>query len=953
MRLTKTTKLWLLATLVTGWQSPLLAQEESSDEPVAPPAVEPPAIEVEAIDEVVVTGRFISASQELVNERMNDAFATDLLGADTISRLGDSTVASALRRVPGLTLVQDKFVYIRGLGERYSQTTLNGAFIPSPDLTRNVIPLNVFPTSVVESLRVQKSYSPELSANFGGGAVDIRTKGIPDGFVLRFEAGVGLNSENPSNVTTYRGGSDDDLGTDDGTRALSSDLLDGVTAFQGNPNVNNIFSFLQGQDSSATFFDAQTANRNLGVLLNRNLALQETSADPDYGFRANVGNSHEINNDWSFGYSVGGSYDTDWRWRQTRTATFGEPEEENGVREETTRSVNIAGTLNLGVQFTEDHQIDTTTLFLRNTDDETEVFDFFNENSRKSDGQGFRDYRFDFEERNMLTNQIKGTHYLGEATRERIGGLANFIKWLPEETSIEWFYSDSTAETDIPNRVIFNTETDTDRDTGEVLGISVVRGSSAAEYRFTELEDEVQNWGWKGNIPFYRGNHVIEIAGGYDHAQKSRTYEQSEFSLGFLGVSDPSLLVVTDGRVGDVFSDTTIFARAADNPLTAIDESLNYVNDVVFDRQGSNTNSYLAATMTDSVWGTIDWTWNDTWRVAAGARWEDYRQLAVEWNPFGFSEDDPQITTDPDVLAERSFKEDQVYPSFGLTYIGDLWAETFQLRLGYSETAVRPDLRELTGSSYIDPITGDLVRGNPGVVPSDVTNIDLRAEWFFANGDNLTVTLFQKDIDNPIEFFEIAASDTTIAREILNADSSEVQGIEIEGLKELAFLGGIFDTLFVQGNLTVQDTELVPGNPNNPNDSGTSDVSCFVTESQGNSVRVVKNNCQLSGASEYVANFMLGFDSRDSKHTASLIYNVFGERVFAFGRFGPDAIEQPFESLDFTYFWYPTDRITLKAKAQNILGSTIEIKRSEPGRSVTVFEEDPGTTMSLAVQIDF
>ena len=77
----------------------------------------------EAIEEVVVLGRFISSSQQLVNERMNDAFATDLLGAETIQRLGDSTVANALRRVPGLTLVQDRFVYIRGLGERYSSTT--------------------------------------------------------------------------------------------------------------------------------------------------------------------------------------------------------------------------------------------------------------------------------------------------------------------------------------------------------------------------------------------------------------------------------------------------------------------------------------------------------------------------------------------------------------------------------------------------------------------------------------------------------------------------------------------------------------------------------------------------------------------------------------------------------------------------------------------------------------
>ncbi len=174
---------------------------------------------------------------------MNDAFATDLLGADMIARLGDSTVAAALRRVPGLTLVQDKYVYIRGLGERYSQSTLNGAYIPSPDLTRNVIPLDVFPTSIVESLRVQKSWSPRMPASFGGGAVDIRTRGIPDALTFKLEVGLGENSETPGDAISYRGGGDDILGTDDGTRALPASIQQALATYQGNPSVNSILSF--------------------------------------------------------------------------------------------------------------------------------------------------------------------------------------------------------------------------------------------------------------------------------------------------------------------------------------------------------------------------------------------------------------------------------------------------------------------------------------------------------------------------------------------------------------------------------------------------------------------------------------------------------------------------------------------------------------------------------------
>jgi len=917
MKVTKTRKsLFAISVLLAPWSFATMAQESDV---VAEPEF---SIEVpeEEIEEVVVTGRFIDSSQKLVNERMNDAFAADLLGADTISRLGDSTVADALRRVPGLTLVQDKYVYIRGLGERYSQNTLNGAQIPSPDLTRNVIPLNVFPTSIVESLRVQKAWSADLPANFGGGAVDIRTTGIPEGFVFDFEVGVGQNSENPSSVNSYKGGGDDSFGTDDGTRALSSEVINGVASYQGNPSVNSILSFMQRQNSGASLYDAQLENRMLALELNRDIGLSKESTHPDYSFRANVGNKFDIGDDWQAGFSLGGSYDTDWRYTRTSTASFGRPAEENGVRETSTNNVNIAGTLNLGLNWTADHQIETTSLFLRNTDDNTEVYDFFNENRPKSSGRGFRDYRLKFEEREMITHQIQGRHYVGAETKERIALVDKLLGWLPEEAHFDWFLSTSEAQTGIPNEVTVASETFTDRVTGAVLSENVRLLSSAADYRFTDLDDEVDHWGWSAMVPVTTGSSHFEFSGGWNHAEKTRTYQQSQFSLGYLEVSDPSILV---GGLDEVFSDDRIMATVPD-PTSPVAGAQEFVNNAVFDRQGANTNSYIAATMTDSVFAQGDWTWRDTWRLAAGVRWEDYRQVAVDWNPWGFSPDDPQVTQDPEVLEEGVFAEDQLYPSVGITYMSDFWADTFQLRLNYSETAIRPDLREITDSGYIDPITDDLVRGNPGVVPSDVENLDLRAEWFFSNGDLFSVTLFKKEITNPIEFFEIPASDTTIAREIINAEYAEVEGVEFELVKELSFLGGFFDTLFVQGNLTLQDSELVAGpNANVPT----------------NPVR------KLTGASDYVGNLMLGYDSPNTKHTASVIYNVFDERLYVAGRNGsPDGYEQPFHSLDFTYFWYPTDRMTFKVKMQNLLGETVRIERN----GAIVFEEDPGTLYALS-----
>ena len=122
--------------------------------------------------------------------------------------------------------------------------------------------------------------------------------------------------------------------------------------------------------------------------------------------------------------------------------------------------------------------------------------------------------------------------------------------------------------------------------------------------------------------------------------------------------------------------------------------------------------------------------------MTAGARYEDYRQVALPWNVFGYTVDRPQISTDVATLARATFADDEFYPSLSLVYMGDWLAETFQLRLSISQTTIRPDLREVTDSSYQDPITDELVNGNPDVGPSTADNIDSAL-----NGSSPTVTI--------------------------------------------------------------------------------------------------------------------------------------------------------------------------------------------------------------------
>ena len=859
------------------------------------------------MEETVVLGRFLSAAQTLLQDRIEDDALVDSLDSETISRMGDSTVAASLRRISGMTLVGDKFVYVRGLGERYSSTSLNGAFIPSPDLTRNVVPLDVFPSAIVSSLAVQKTFSPDISANYAGGSIDIVTTPFPDkGLNFSVELGSGWNSE-ADNLKTYSGGADDDWGTDDGSRQLPFQIIQGLQTYQGSIGVQSILTGLSRTAEGGTVSQATAINTDYILSLNRDMAIIQQSSTPDVDGRVSLGNTFDFAPNLEGGIQLGGAYASKWRNKERRQAVFSTPDQEFENESETTYSVDISATATAGLRYLSEHELTVASLMLRNSDDEVSISDFHNENRQRSSGLGFRDYRMEFEERQMLVNQVKGEHVLGLSTKELLLG---WVDWLPTDAQLNWFYSDAKATSDMPNRVTMALDTVIDASFGALLTETLKRDSSAIDYRFTALEDEVESYGWKANVPFQLDRSAIDVKFGYQHDRKARSYAQREF--GFGAVNAP--LSALAGGISSVLSDRNISDEA---------------HGFRIQEQGSGSRSYLAATMVDASYGMLDWSYNDSWRVIAGARYEDYRQVALPWNVFGYTIDQPQLPTDPETLRNAVFADDDYFPSVAVIYMSDWLAETFQLRLSFSETAIRPDLREVTDASYQDPITNELVNGNPNVVPSSVENIDLRAEWFFANGNSFTVSLFNKEITDPIEYFESPASDTNTAREIVNADETSIQGIELDGVLALDFLGGWGEQIFLQGNVTFQDTVTTAG----PN-----------ADSPTNNVR------PATGASDYVLNMMMGFDSLDGRHSGNLLYNVFGERLYVAGRLGaPDGYEQPFHSLDLNYSFYPNDSWTMKLKVQNILDETIEIKRAD----VVTFAEAPGMAVSLNVKYEF
>ena len=879
----------------------------------------------DSIEELVIVGRLYDAAKDVVSERMDRDVPVDFVDSESISRVGDSDVASALRRLPGLTLVEDKFVYVRGLGERYSSAQLNGSVVPSPDITRNVLPLDIFPADLVESLAVHKGFAPELTASFGGGSVDIRTKKIPESFVLSAELKTGWSSAG-RNGLTYPGGSNDRWGSDDETRALPANLESAIETFRGNFTPLNIWRTVVNGPVPRSIEDARVVNRSLATYLNRDIDLEPKELANDLEGDFLVGQRIYFTDQWDVGMMMLGSYSNDWRLKERINRRITNPNTDYSETRRTVNEVDVTLSLNAGTRITDDHEIGAMAMLLRNTEDDaattrTCVQGQFNDCLDTGSPVQGRIYSIRFEQRELELKQIDGSHTLGLDTIDRLPNALLFLDRI-EDSKLTWYYTDAVATTSIPNEVRIGGQEPLDGPNGNPEEFRIRSTGSAADFRFSDLEDQAESYGWDISVPFIGVVFDLELSGGYDYLRKVRNYKQ--VSLG-LGSTDASFRSVSAGSPSEVFSDENIMNPELNiNLLLGVGEF--------------GSESYIAANVVEGGYGKFDLFFQEKWRLSGGVRKEVFTQFSLPVDYLEFDSSRVGLNTEEDVNAfvETILQSEEFYPSLALTRSMDgLWdTEQVQLRFVVSRTVARPDIRETSASTYIDPITEARVRGNPELDVSDLTNFDFRFELFWLNGDNLTTSLFYKDIEQPIETVQGGATEDNVRFNFVNAESAYVYGIEVEWLKSLgfarAFLGDWTDLFYFSGNGTLSTSEI-----NIPPGAGVGNIT--------NQTR------RMTQQSNWVANFQLGFDSTDTKHAATIVYNAFGERIYFAGIDGlPDGYEQPFHGLDVVYSWYPTNNVTVKARVKNILNSSVKVEQGD----VSIIEQTIGSTVLINVSWD-
>jgi TonB-dependent receptor len=808
---------------------------------------------------VVVVPHISGSLASVLEERRDEVAVANILGSEAISRAGDSDAAGALRRVTGLTLVGGRFIFVRGMGERYSSTLLNGANVPSPDPTRRVVPLDLFPAGIIDSIAVQKSFTPDMPAEFGGGTVQLRTKAVPEAPFFNIEAKLGYrdNATGKSGLD-YRGGGSDWTGYDDGTRdypeLFAAAIADGTRLKE--------FSRFTGEGYTREELEA------IGESLSVNYQVYDKEPPPNVGFDVASGTRFEAGESVTLGIMGALGYDDKWATtvqRRTDWVVGGdELVSQNDYTYDTTlRNIDLSGYLTLGAELGDHHRLTYNWMLLRSTIDRTQRQQGINQDAAGGEVQ--------FTELEWIERQMQANQLLGEHTIPALWDM----QW-------RWDFTKATANADAPDTRTYRYDPDTLTPELDDLIYSIRNDSN--QRRWSELEDNSDTWNLNLLQPIPTGERVdLSLRAGLSSVEKDRISSIRRFQFGNRGPisADPDLR--RNLNPNDVIFDETIDPRGWQiNELTI------------------PTDAYTADQTLDAWYLALDFTFNEWLRLGGGLRQEQSDQSVVTFDIFN-PRGDP-------IVSELS--TDDTFYSFSATLMfGD-----HQLRAGYGETTNRPDFKELSPALYKDPLLDRLVKGNPDLIQAYLKNYDIRWDWYFDQGEFVSLGAFYKDFTDPIETVIIPSANSITSFD--NAKTAENLGVEFELYTDLDFVGRWWGERDWWAKWYINTNYAW--------------IDSTIELSERNSSIQTSSSRPLQGQSPYVWNFQIGYDDLDRGINAALLFNVFGERIVDVGTNGaPDVYQQPREVLDFVYAHKFRDHWKFKFRARNLLDAEVLVLQGD------------------------
>ena len=710
---------------------------------------------------IEVRGRLLEASaRKQLLERRFATEVSDRVGAEEISKSGSSDAGEVVSRLPAVTIVGGKFAYVRGLGGRYSQTLLDGTSIPSPEPAKKVVPLDLFPSSIIESVVVSKSYSPELPGEFAGGSVRITTVGVPESAFTKIGIGTSYNSQTTfENFNTYKGGNYDFLGFDDGTRGLPD----------GFPSVRIAIGNLGAEGVQA-----------VGRSFNNNWALMESTAMPGFGFDFAFGDKVELDGLSRFGYVGSLSYSNSYQnIEDRRKVDFGVAGEDlvlfnDYTIDSSSFGVDLTGIFSMTYEHSPAQKISFRNIMSRNTSDSVNLTEGVNVDN----GEPVRFTQFRYIERAIFNSQLTGEHLL-------VG-----------DSLLTWKTSYSYTERDEPDTrsnkyELSALQVDTDSDGVPDTIIEKYRWydkSFSGSRDFYFLDENVIDTAAQISIPFSpfamkdpNADPLALLPSQYLKFGLGMTFRDRNFSA--------RLFRYRRAGVNNANGIPIDFSLPAE--LLFIDENI-HPTGFVLEEFTRSTDNYNAQQQLYSGFAATSFLLSEQFRVQGGLRMEASNQEVRTFELFGNGE------------IEAVNKTTDLLPAINLTYEVE---ENRQLRVGISQTVSRPQLRELSEAQYTDTLGSFSVQGNPDLETATLQNFDVRYETYPTPDEIFSMGLFYKKLDKPIEQVQLQAASALI-KSFLNAKDGDLFGIEMEARTDLSRLNPVFEGFLLSLNLAYIDSEV-------------------------------------------------------------------------------------------------------------------------------------------------
>lgn len=547
------------------------------------PAADTPAVAEDAAPaqpEVSVPGGdIVVVGRRNANIQQNAPAVVSVLSSADIARTGEGNIAGALGRVTGLSVVGNGFVYVRGLGDRYSLALLNGSPLPSPEPLKRVVPLDLFPTNIVSSSLVQKSYSVNFPGEFGGGVINLTTNAVPRESFLTFSGGIGANTETTSYLGyVYQGSKSDWTGFDNGSRNTQPALagfwksgkqLTDLTAAQN--------AALAGQLFSPRFVTAQRWDH----------------VAPNYTASVTGGTSFDLGGDLTLGVIATAGYSNKWQTRDS-TQQYSVNSDIGQLtsdfeRVTTDNRVVVNGLLGLGLEFG-DNKLRWTNLYIRDTQKNTRM------------GLGRKDENpplFMRQDTAWYERQLIDTQFVGE------------FKLTPElSVDVRGTYANSQREA--PNE--FTTEyvkTGSGPFGDQFINLLNNGANGTALIRYSDLNEDL----WSGGVDVtYKPFDSLSLSAGYAYARTDRTSERREYAI-------TAALSGTYEGVGLLRPDLLLSQNVITRP------------ELGFRLQDNEPNPLFGAKLVNHAgYGKLSWQLTPELLIDGGVRYEKARQ-SVETIP--------------------------------------------------------------------------------------------------------------------------------------------------------------------------------------------------------------------------------------------------------------------------------------------------------------------------------